>query len=59
MRAVAACNVCGGAVGERESEPLRPGHIVEQVHGLVFADGSAFSGVMRWREGDGNDYYYA
>jgi L-aminopeptidase/D-esterase-like protein len=26
--AIAACDVRGGAVGEREIEPLRPGHIV-------------------------------
>ncbi len=53
--AVAACDVRGGAVGERELEPLRPGHIVEHIHALVFAGGSAFgldaaSGVMRWCE---------
>ena len=53
--AVAACDVRGGAAGERELEPLRPGHIVEHIHALVFAGGSAFgldaaSGVMRWCE---------
>jgi L-aminopeptidase/D-esterase-like protein len=53
--AVAACDVRGGAVGEREIEPLRPGHIVEHIHALLFAGGSAFgldaaSGVMRWCE---------
>jgi len=53
--AIAACDVRGGAVGERELEPLRPGHVVEQIHALVFAGGSAFgldaaSGVMRWCE---------
>lgn len=53
--AMAACDVRGGAVGERELEPLRPGHIVEHIHALVFAGGSAFgldaaSGVMRWCE---------
>jgi len=53
--AVAACDVRGGAVGERELEPLRSGHIVEQIHALVFAGGSAFGldaagGVMRWCE---------
>src|SRR5271169_489471 len=53
--AVAACDVRGGAVGERELESLRPGHIVERIHALVFAGGSAFgldaaSGVMRWCE---------
>jgi len=53
--AIAACDVRGGAAGERELEPLRPGHIVERIHALVFAGGSAFgldaaSGVMRWCE---------
>ncbi len=53
--AMAACDLRGGAVGERELEPLRPGHIVERIHALMFAGGSAFgldaaSGVMRWCE---------
>lgn len=52
---VAACDVRGGAVGEREIEALRPGHLVERVHALVFAGGSAFgleaaTGVMGWLE---------
>jgi len=56
--AIAACDVRGGAAGERELEPLRPGHIVERIHALVFAGGSAFgldaaSGVMRWCEEHG------
>ncbi len=51
----AACEVRGGAVGERELETLRPGHLVERIHALVFAGGSAFgleaaAGVMRWCE---------
>lgn len=53
--AVAAYAVLGGAVGERELEPLRPGHIIERVHALLFTGGSAFgleaaTGVMRWCE---------
>jgi len=53
--AVAACDVRGGAVGERELETMRPGHLVERIHALVLAGGSAFgldaaSGVMRWCE---------
>ena len=53
--AVAACDVRGGAAGERELEPLRPGHVVERIHALLFAGGSAFGldaagGVMRWCE---------
>jgi L-aminopeptidase/D-esterase-like protein len=52
---VGACEVLGGAAGERELETLRPGHIVERIHGLVLAGGSAFgldaaAGVMRWCE---------
>lgn len=52
---VAACDVRGGAVGERELETIRPGHLVERIHALCFAGGSAFgldaaSGVMRWLE---------
>jgi L-aminopeptidase/D-esterase-like protein len=52
---VAACDVRGGATGERELETLRPGHLVERIHALVLAGGSAFgleaaAGVMRWCE---------
>jgi L-aminopeptidase/D-esterase-like protein len=52
---VGACEVLGGAAGERELETLRPGHIAEKIHGLVLAGGSAFgldaaTGVMRWCE---------
>ncbi len=52
---VAACDVRGGAVGERELETVRPGHVVERIHALVLAGGSAFgldaaTGVMRWCE---------
>jgi L-aminopeptidase/D-esterase-like protein len=52
---VAACDVRGGAVGERELATLRAGHIVEKIHALVFSGGSAYgldaaSGVMRWCE---------
>lgn len=52
---VGACEVLGGAAGERELETLRPGHIAERIHGLVLAGGSAFgldaaAGVMRWCE---------
>ena len=52
---VAGCEVRGGAVGERELETLRPGHVVERIHALVLAGGSAFgldaaAGVVRWCE---------
>jgi L-aminopeptidase/D-esterase-like protein len=52
---VAACDIRGGATGERELETLRPGHLVERIHALVLAGGSAFgleaaAGVMHWCE---------
>lgn len=52
---VAACDMRGGAVGERELATLQPGHLVERIHALLLAGGSAFgleaaSGVMRWCE---------
>ncbi len=52
---MAACDVRGAALGERELETLRPGHLVERIHALVLAGGSAFgldaaTGVMRWCE---------
>src|SRR5262249_56841988 len=52
---VAACDVRGGATGEREPQTLRPGHLVERIHALVLAGGSAFgleaaAGVMHWCE---------
>ncbi len=52
---VAACAVLGRAVGERELETMRRGHIAQRIHALVLAGGSAFgldaaTGVMRWCE---------
>lgn len=53
--AVAGVDVRGSAVGEREFEVLRVGHVVDRIHGLVLAGGSAFgleaaAGVMRYLE---------
>lgn len=50
---VGACEVLGGAVGERELETLRPRHLAQSVQALLLAGGSAFGleaagGVMRW-----------
>jgi L-aminopeptidase/D-esterase-like protein len=55
---VAACRVLGGAVGERELETMRSGHVAHRIHALVLAGGSAFGldaacGVMRWCEARG------
>lgn len=43
----------GGAPGTRETDALRPMHLVDRVHGVLLAGGSAFgldaaSGVMRY-----------
>lgn len=56
--AVAGVDVRGSAVGERELETLRVGHLVERIHALVLAGGSAFgleaaTGVIRYLEEQG------
>ena len=56
--AVAAVDVRGAAPGTRETELLAPDCMVEKVHAIVLAGGSAFgldaaSGVMRWLEEQG------
>jgi L-aminopeptidase/D-esterase-like protein len=50
---IAAVDVRGGAPGTRETGLFVPGNLVSQIHGLVFAGGSAFGlaaadGVMIW-----------
>ena len=49
---VAACRVLGGAVGERELETMRAGHIAGRIHALVLAGGSAFALVVTARLAD-------
>ena len=49
----ASVDVRGGAPGTRETDLLAPTNMVQQIHALVFAGGSAFgldaaSGVVRW-----------
>jgi L-aminopeptidase/D-esterase-like protein len=56
--AVGGVDQRGGAPGTRETDLLRPMHLVEQVHAIVLAGGSAFgldaaSGVMRYLAGRG------
>jgi L-aminopeptidase/D-esterase-like protein len=51
--AVAGVDVRGAAPGTRETELLAPVNLVDQVHAVLLAGGSAFgldaaSGVMRW-----------
>lgn len=53
--AVAGVDVRGGAPGTRETDLLNPVNLVEQVHAVFLAGGSAFgldagTGVMRWLE---------
>src|SRR5919206_3533610 len=53
--AVAGVDVRGGAPGTRETDLLDPVNLVERVHAVVLAGGSAFgldaaSGVMRYLE---------
>jgi len=51
--AVAGVDVRGGAPGTHETDLLRPGNLVQHVHAVMLAGGSAYgleavSGVMRW-----------
>lgn len=56
--AVAGVDVRGGAPGTRETDLLNPVNLVEKVHAVVLAGGSAFgldavSGVMRYLDENG------
>jgi L-aminopeptidase/D-esterase-like protein len=56
--AVAGVGVRGPAPGTRETDLLAPTHLIERVHGVLLAGGSAWgldaaSGVMRWLEEQG------
>ena len=58
--AVASVDVRGGAPATRETDVLRPGNLVDCVHGVLLSGGSAFgldaaAGVMRWLEEHGQD----
>jgi len=53
--AVGGVDQRGGAPGTRETDPLRPMHLVQKVHAIVLSGGSAFgldaaSGVVRFLE---------
>jgi L-aminopeptidase/D-esterase-like protein len=59
--AVGGVDQRGGAPGTRETDLLRPMHLVQQVHAVLLAGGSAFgldaaSGVMRYLEEVGVGY---
>lgn len=56
--AVGGVDVRGAAPGTRETDLLQPGNLVEQVHAIVLAGGSAWGldaagGAMRWLEEQG------
>ena len=56
-------SVRGGAPGTRETDLLRPGRLVDEVHAVLLAGGSAFgldaaSGVMRYLEEQGVGYEF-
>ncbi len=53
--AVSGVDQRGGAPGTRETDALRPMHLVDKAHAVLLTGGSAFgldaaSGVMRWLE---------
>jgi L-aminopeptidase/D-esterase-like protein len=56
--AVGGVDQRGGAPGTRETDLLRPMHLVQKVHAVILSGGSAYgldtaSGVMRWLEEKG------
>jgi len=60
--AVAGVDVRGSAPGTRETDLMRPGNLVQQVHGILLSGGSAFgldaaSGVMRYLEEKGIGFH--
>ncbi|HEU5377835.1 MAG TPA: P1 family peptidase [Ktedonobacteraceae bacterium] len=59
--AIGGVDVRGGAPATRETDALRPMHMVEEVHGILLTGGSAFgldaaSGVMRYLEEQGQGF---
>ena len=59
--AVAGVDVRGGAPGTRETDLLAPTCLVDRVHGIMLAGGSAFGlaaadGALRWLEEQGHGF---
>jgi L-aminopeptidase/D-esterase-like protein len=57
-RTVGSVDLKGGAPGTRETDALRPGTLVNEVHAVLLTGGSAFglaaaTGVVRWLEEKG------
>jgi len=62
--AIGGVDVRGAAPGTRETDLLRPGNTVQEVHAVVLSGGSAYglaaaSGVMRYLEERGVGYEFA
>ncbi|MBW8815026.1 MAG: P1 family peptidase [Caulobacterales bacterium] len=60
-RAVAACDVRGGAPGTRETDALRPENLVDAVDAIVLSGGSVYGlaaadGVVAWLGARGRGY---
>ena len=58
---VGGVDVRGSAPGTRETDLLRPGNLVNEVHAVLLSGGSAYgldaaSGVMRYLEENGTGY---
>jgi L-aminopeptidase/D-esterase-like protein len=58
---VGSVDVTGGAPGTRETDAIRPGTLVPEIHAVVLSGGSAFGlaaadGVQRWLEGRGTGF---
>ncbi|MFN2385377.1 MAG: P1 family peptidase [Thermoanaerobaculia bacterium] len=58
---IAAVDVRGGAPGTRETGVFTPGNLVSEIHGVLFAGGSAFglaaaTGVVAWLRDRGVGY---
>jgi L-aminopeptidase/D-esterase-like protein len=58
---IAGVDVRGAAPGTRETDLLAPGNLVDRVHAIVLAGGSAFGldtagGVMRWLDERGHGF---
>ena len=56
--AVAGVDQRGGAPGTRETDAIRPMHLVNRIHAVILSGGSAFgldaaSGVMKYLEEKG------
>lgn len=59
--ATCGVDVRGAAPGTRETDLLEPGNLVDRVHAVLLAGGSAFgldaaAGVMRWLEAQGHGF---